>query len=33
MSEIQEATSVATEAVRQRYFPENTAPSWIGDKT
>ncbi len=32
MSAIQEATSAATEAVRQRYFPEHTAPSWIGDR-
>ena len=32
MSAIQEATSAATEAIRRRYFPENVAPSWIGDK-
>jgi uncharacterized alpha-E superfamily protein len=31
MSAIQEATSAATEAIRRRYFPENVAPSWIGD--
>jgi uncharacterized alpha-E superfamily protein len=32
MSAIQDATSAATEAIRRRYFPENIAPSWIGDK-
>jgi uncharacterized alpha-E superfamily protein len=32
MSAIQDATSAATEAIRRRYFPENVAPSWIGDK-
>ncbi|MGO4533448.1 alpha-E domain-containing protein [Leifsonia sp. 2MCAF36] len=31
MSSIQEATSAATEAIRRRYFPENVAPSWMGD--
>jgi uncharacterized alpha-E superfamily protein len=31
MDGVQEATSAASEAVRQRYFPTNTAPSWIGE--
>ena len=31
MDSVQEATSAATEAIRQRYFPTNAAPSWIGD--
>jgi uncharacterized alpha-E superfamily protein len=32
MSAIQDATSAATTAVTQRYFPEHAAPSWIGEK-
>lgn len=31
MSAIQDAASAATEAIRRRYFPENVAPSWIGE--
>jgi uncharacterized alpha-E superfamily protein len=31
MDGVQEATSAASEAVRQRYFPTNSAPSWIGE--
>ena len=31
MDSVQDATSAASEAVRQRYFPTNTAPSWIGE--
>jgi uncharacterized alpha-E superfamily protein len=33
MSSVQDATSAASEAIRQRYFPENVAPNWIGDTT
>ncbi|OJX75494.1 MULTISPECIES: alpha-E domain-containing protein [unclassified Leifsonia] len=32
MSAIQDATSAATAAVTQRYFPEHAAPSWIGER-
>jgi uncharacterized alpha-E superfamily protein len=31
MDSVQDATSAASEAIRQRYFPTNTAPSWIGE--
>ncbi|MCU1475418.1 MAG: hypothetical protein JWQ64_111 [Subtercola sp.] len=31
MDLVQEATSEASEAIRQRYFPTNTAPSWVGE--
>lgn len=31
MATVQEATSSATNAIMQRYFPENAVPSWIGD--
>lgn len=31
MATIRDATSEATNAITQRYFPENAAPSWIGD--
>jgi uncharacterized alpha-E superfamily protein len=31
MDGVQEATSATSEAVRQRYFPTNSAPSWIGE--
>lgn len=31
MDGVQEATSAASEAIRQRYFPTNAAPSWIGE--
>ena len=31
MELVQRATSDASEAVRQRYFPTNPAPSWVGE--
>ncbi len=31
MDNVQEATSAASEAIRQRYFPTNAAPSWVGE--
>jgi uncharacterized alpha-E superfamily protein len=31
MDSVQEATSSASEAIRQRYFPTNVMPSWIGE--
>lgn len=31
MDSVQEATSAASEAIRQRYFPTNVMPSWIGE--
>ncbi len=31
MDSVQDATSAASEAIRQRYFPTNAAPSWVGD--
>lgn len=33
MSAVQDATSAASEAIRQRYFPENVAPNWIGERS
>jgi uncharacterized alpha-E superfamily protein len=33
MSSVQDATSAASEAIRQRYFPENVAPTWSGEKS
>ncbi len=33
MSTIQDATSAATSAITQRYFPENSAPSWTGERS
>ncbi|GAB3403148.1 alpha-E domain-containing protein [Schumannella luteola] len=33
MDDVQSATSAASEAVRQRYFPTNAAPVWVGDNT
>ena len=33
MDEVQAATSAASEAIRQRYFPTNAAPSWVGETT
>lgn len=33
MENVQAATSAASEAIRQRYFPTNTAPSWVGETT
>jgi uncharacterized alpha-E superfamily protein len=31
MDSVQHATSAASEAIRQRYFPTNAAPSWVGE--
>ena len=31
MDNVQLATSAASEAIRQRYFPTNAAPSWVGE--
>ncbi|EPR76727.1 hypothetical protein ADILRU_0966 [Leifsonia rubra CMS 76R] len=31
MDRVQAATSAASEAVRQRYFPTNAAPEWVGE--
>ncbi|MCU1570208.1 MAG: alpha-E protein [Naasia sp.] len=31
MDAVQDVTSVASEAIRQRYFPTNAAPSWTGE--
>jgi uncharacterized alpha-E superfamily protein len=31
MDSVQIATSAASEAIRQRYFPTNAAPSWVGE--
>ncbi len=33
MSSVQGGISAASEAIRQRYFPENVAPNWIRDKS
>ncbi len=33
MDNVQEATSAASEAIRQRYFPTQVAPSWVGETT
>ena len=33
MDNVQLATSAASEAIRQRYFPTNAAPSWSGEST
>jgi len=33
MDSVQQATSATSEAVRQRYFPTNAAPSWVAEKT
>ncbi|CAN5390638.1 alpha-E domain-containing protein [soil metagenome] len=33
MDNVQLATSAASEAIRQRYFPTNAAPSWLGETT
>ena len=33
MDNVQLATSAASEAIRQRYFPTNAAPSWVGETT
>ncbi|GGL04466.1 hypothetical protein GCM10007382_25380 [Salinibacterium xinjiangense] len=30
MDNVQAATSAASEAIRQRYFPTNAAPTWVG---
>jgi uncharacterized alpha-E superfamily protein len=31
MDNVQVATSAASEAIRERYFPTNAAPSWVGE--
>jgi uncharacterized alpha-E superfamily protein len=33
MDSVQEATSAASEAIRQRYFPTNAAPSWVRENS
>jgi len=33
MDNVQAATSAASEAIRQRYFPTNAAPTWVGETT
>jgi uncharacterized alpha-E superfamily protein len=33
MDGVQLATSAASEAIRQRYFPTHAAPSWVGENT
>jgi uncharacterized alpha-E superfamily protein len=33
MDTVQSATSAASEAIRQRYFPTGSAPSWVGENT
>jgi len=33
MDNLQTATSATSEAIRQRYFPTNSAPSWVGENT
>lgn len=33
MDNVQSATSAASEAIRQRYFPTQVAPSWVGETT
>ena len=31
MEHVQDVTSSASEAIRQRYFPASVAPVWIGE--
>lgn len=33
MDSVQAATSATSEAIRQRYFPTNSAPSWVGENS
>ncbi|MFT4122969.1 MAG: alpha-E domain-containing protein [Microbacteriaceae bacterium] len=33
MDGVQAATSAASDAIRQRYFPTNAAPSWVGERS
>nr|BFF12704.1 hypothetical protein GCM10025699_40070 [Microbacterium flavescens] len=33
MDAVQEATSAASEAIRQRYFPTSAAPTWVGERS
>ena len=33
MDDVQQATSAASEAIRQRYFPTNAAPSWVRENS
>jgi hypothetical protein len=32
MDSVQAATSAASEAIRQRYFPTSAAPTWVGGR-
>ena len=33
MENVQSATSAASEAIRERYFPTNAMPMWVGETT
>jgi hypothetical protein len=33
MDTVQAATSAASEAIRQRYFPTSAAPTWVGERS
>jgi anthranilate phosphoribosyltransferase len=33
MDNVQLATSAASEAIRQRYFPTNAAPNWVRENS
>ena len=33
MDNVQAATSAASEAIRQRYFPTNDVATWVGDSS
>jgi len=33
MDSVQLATSAASEAIRQRYFPSNAAPNWVSENS
>ncbi|ARC58088.1 hypothetical protein AS850_13475 [Frondihabitans sp. 762G35] len=33
MDAVQSATSAASEAIRQRYFPTSAAPTWVGERS
>ena len=33
MDAVQAATSAASEAIRQRYFPTSAAPTWVGERS
>lgn len=32
MDNVQDATSAASESIRQRYFPTSSAPTWVGER-